>query len=898
MTVGRKTWSGNIYGMSKPVDKKEQTGLGFSILVTALAGVLAAGLCTALYWREASQTEKTLREREVWRASLFNTFFRSDFKSTVDNLLVLADGDGVHAFLSSGQASDLIRAIHRAVFLAHEQPDYDEICYLDERGQEILRVLRGGAVVEPGRLRSRAAEPYFQKANQLDPNAIYVSTFELDSENGKVLEPHKPVLRFAIPVFDATGKRRGVYLVSFRGESLLGRFHDLLPQYQSRLRILNDDGFWIKAANPDDEWGFMLPGGNDKTLARTDPALWSRVTQDPEGQLRHAGGLFTWQRISPHKAAGERRTKVIGGDNFLVVASEVTAPEWNAVFANLRESFAIIGGAFLIVTLASGWILHLRRRSVLELRKSKRMYEQLFEDAPDATFSVDNAGIILRANELMETMFRCPRTELVGKNIELLVPERYRPEIGRYFTETRKRTTTAGTDISALRKDGSEFPVEITINPVEAGEEVQALSVVRDISDRKRLEQIHQAFRSLFESAPGSFLVLKPDLTIAAVSDSYLSNTMTKRDSIIGRPLFDVFPDNPNDPGADGVRNLKASLNRVLKNSASDTMAIQKYDVRRPDGTFEERFWSPVNSPIFGADRQIEYIIHRVEDVTDFVKHKDSPNGVAKTPALDTRLQQMEAEIFRSSQAIQSVNEKLREANQELEAFSYSVSHDLRAPLRHIDGFVDRLSKSSGAALDEKGQRYLQVISQSARHMGNLIDDLLIFSRMGRAEMRDVKVDLQELVKETIDSQSEEAKHRNIVFKYDSLPEVHGDPAMLRQVFANLIGNAVKYTRTRERAEIEIHCSETPQEFIVSVCDNGVGFEMEYAHKLFGVFQRLHRAEEFEGTGIGLANVRRIISRHGGRTWAEAKLNEGATFYFSLPKRKESDEPVETHTAG
>jgi light-regulated signal transduction histidine kinase (bacteriophytochrome) len=286
-----------------------------------------------------------------------------------------------------------------------------------------------------------------------------------------------------------------------------------------------------------------------------------------------------------------------------------------------------------------------------------------------------------------------------------------------------------------------------------------------------------------------------------------------------------------------------------------------------------------------------------VEDVTDFVKQKHEPDG-AGSDALRTRMEQMEAEIFRSSHEVQAANEQLREANQELEAFSYSVSHDLRAPLRHIDGFVDRLNKTASLKDDEKSRRYLSIISQSARHMGNLIDDLLVFSRMGRAEMREEKVNLGHLVQHAIDGMPQELEQRNVVFKKGPLPEVRGDPAMLEQVFANLIGNAVKYSRTRERAEIEISCSETPKEFTVSVRDNGVGFDMEYSQKLFGVFQRLHRSEEFEGTGIGLANVRRIIHRHGGRTWAESKVNEGATFYFSLPKRKESHESPETHLAG
>ena len=408
----------------------------------------------------------------------------------------------------------------------------------------------------------------------------------------------------------------------------------------------------------------------------------------------------------------------------------------------------------------------------------------------------------------------------------------------------------------------------------------------RDITDLKRIQQIHLQFRALFESLPGLYLVLTPDLKIVAVSDAYLKATMTKRGEILGRGLFEVFPDNPDDPGASGVANLRASLNRVLQDAVPDTMAIQKYDVRRPDGVFEERFWSPVNSPVLGADHRIEYIIHRVEDVTEFIRRKRAGAG---DDSLRARLEQMEAEIFQSSHEVQEVNQQLRTVNQELEAFSYSVSHDLRAPLRHIDGFVKLLDKQAREKLDERGQRYLNIIADSARQMGALIDDLLVFSRMNRAELRQAKVSSDSLVHEAIDGLHVETNGRPIHWKIATLPEVEADPAMLRQVWVNLIANAVKYSRPRNPAEIEIGCNAANGELVFFVRDNGVGFDMQYAHKLFGVFQRLHRAEEFEGTGIGLANVSRIIHRHGGRVWAESRPNAGATFFFSLPKK-----PIET----
>jgi PAS domain S-box-containing protein len=382
---------------------------------------------------------------------------------------------------------------------------------------------------------------------------------------------------------------------------------------------------------------------------------------------------------------------------------------------------------------------------------------------------------------------------------------------------------------------------------------VHQRQIADDLQNQKDLLQ------SVVEHAPIRVFWKDTELRYLGCNSLFAHDAnLSRPDELIGKTDFDMSWHN------------QAELYQADDRAVMET-GISKLDFEElqttPDG---HTIWLTTSKvPLLGTNQRVIGILGIYADITQRKLVEKKINVLNQ--ALEQRV------------AIRTAD--LEAANKELEAFSYSVSHDLRAPLRHIDGFLGMLKERIGATLDGKSIHYMDTISSATKRMGTLIDDLLAFSRMGRSEIAAMNVDLGTLVRQVIQEFEPETQGRNIEWRIAELPVVVGDFAMLRIVLGNLISNALKFTQKCPRAEIDIGClPDEDQEIVFFVRDNGVGFDMKYAHKLFGVFQRLHGTDEFEGTGIGLANVRRVIGRHGGRTWAEGKIAGGATFYFSLPK--------------
>lgn len=489
----------------------------------------------------------------------------------------------------------------------------------------------------------------------------------------------------------------------------------------------------------------------------------------------------------------------------------------------------------------------------------EQQYWQLIDALPFGVL-FQQQGKILYANAVLIRMLGLQNSlQLAGSSFYDLLHQDYRAA----FIESLQQLTRQGQVIEIDEKlvtaDNRIIDVEISAAIVNINQQDLVQLTFKNISKRKHIEralkQSVEEFRQLAESMPQFVWTARPDGWIDYMNSRWHEYTGQTIEETQGWGWESVM--HPND--------LAPCIERWTEALKTGDKYEMEYRYRRAkDGTYR---WH----------------LGRASSI------KDEQGNVIKWIGTSTDIhdQKMaEEEARRLNQELElRVKERtaqLELANQELESFSYSVSHDLRAPLRHIVSFVGLLAKHLQPLLDEKAQHYINVISESAHNLQLLVDNLLEFSRMGRIDLRKQVVDLNELVKNITSEMAYEVNDRSIAWHIGPLPAVYADPIMLKQVFVNLLNNAVKFTRNRALAEISIGTLQQNETTLIYIKDNGVGFDMKYVDKLFGVFQRLHSKKEFEGTGIGLANVHRIIQRHGGQIWVESKPDEGTTFYFTL----------------
>jgi PAS domain S-box-containing protein len=482
----------------------------------------------------------------------------------------------------------------------------------------------------------------------------------------------------------------------------------------------------------------------------------------------------------------------------------------------------------------------------------------IVSSSTDAIIGKNLEGIITSWNGAAVKIFGYTEEEMVGQSIARIIPPDRREEEMDIVRKIKDGGRVEHFETLRVAKDGRLIDVAVTISPIKdrTGQIVGASKVARDISERKHAEaalrKSEQQFRLLVEQAADAFFLHDRDGRFLEVNHQACESLGYAREELLKMNVSDV------------TSMTEEEAKRIWDQlQANSTITFNDYH-RRKDGT---RIPVELRMGSLNVDGQMLFL-GLARDITE------RKQGERKIQELNAHLEKRVAER----------TAELEAANKELEAFSYSVSHDLRSPLRAIDGFSQAVLEDYGPQLPEEGRRYLRTVREGAQRMGRLIDDLLAFSRLGRAPLKEQKVDMVMLARGILNDLESVRADRKMEVSVAELPGCEGDPALLRQVWINLLSNAFKYTSRCAAAVVEIGYQVEGGETVYFVRDNGAGFDMRYAGKLFGVFQRLHRADEFEGTGVGLAIAQRVIHRHGGRIWAEAAPNLGATFYFTLKK--------------
>ncbi|MGZ4955900.1 MAG: PAS domain S-box protein [Methylobacter sp.] len=503
-----------------------------------------------------------------------------------------------------------------------------------------------------------------------------------------------------------------------------------------------------------------------------------------------------------------------------------------------------------------------RKQAEEELRISEARFRGLLESAPDAIIIVKEDGCIALVNAQVEKWFGYTRDELLGQPVEMLVPERFRGNHKdyrqAYTSNPVVRPMGVGLDLYGRRKNGSELPVEINLSPMKIGQELFVISIIRDSTARKQSEQAQREAQAKYQelvnnlrvgiyrhtsTSEGCFLEVNPAIVTMFEAES--------AEQLKSYPIDNLCRD---------LHCWRGFINKVEQQGFADNEEISLV-------TLKGREFSASVTAVMKKDSAGNvYYDGIIEDISE---RKEN----------ERRIQQLNSALRDRATVLESVNH-------ELEAFSYSVSHDLRAPLRAVDGFSRILLDEYADRLDDTGRDRLQRVRAAAQRMATLIDDMLKLSRITRSELKREDIDLSALAHEVIDELRKEEPDRIVQCTIQPNMTVWGDARLLRIVLDNLLGNAWKFTGKRPDAQIELGMQIQDNEAVYFVRDNGAGFDMAYAEKLFGAFQRLHETSEFPGTGIGLATAQRIIHKHGGRIWAESEVEKGATFYFTVEARE------------
>ncbi|WP_119303137.1 sensor histidine kinase [Dongia deserti] len=782
--------------------------------------------------------------------------------STIADVSYLSEQDALRGLLAKGDEESLRRLESEYLVFAKSRRFFEQLRFIDTRGQEIVRINRtptGVELVPPDQLQNKADRYYTTETLKLDHGQVFISQLDLSVEGAVIEQPPKPTLRVGAPVFDEVGTKRGIVVINYLAERILDRVLDLSDAV-AEIWMLNSEGYWLLGPK-DSAFAFMYPDRMGRTFAAAYPDIWQQMQAAPTGQVANELGRFTYTRAEA--AVDQSGVAAPTASSWFIVVHTPRAYS-TAQTSDLRRDFIGASAVLLLLVAAvslgfARYQIH-RRDAEQRIRLNEAKFRAVTETASDAIISADRHGLIRYYNPGAERAFGYSEQEMIGEPLTRLMPERFRQAhaegLQRYLNTREEKVIGKTVELVGLHKDGREFPVDLALASSEVDHDLFFTAIVRDITVRaeaqRKLRASEARFRDLLESAPDAVLITDDQGGIQLANAQAEQLFGYRREELIGQPIETLVPERYRGVHV-GHRKGYVGAARTRPMGAG----LELYGLRKDGSEF------PVAISLSPTQT--------VEGMAVFCSVRDI-----------TEQRASEAKIRDLNRRLQLDNAELTAVNKELEAFSYSVSHDLRAPLRAIDGFSQALVEDAGPLLNTEHHTYLNRVRQAAQRMGLLIDDLIKLARVTRTDIRIDDVDLSEIAQQIMGGLQDSAPERRAEFVIAPQLRAKGDPRLLQVALDNLLNNSWKFTAPRSPARIELGKAKVDGKSAFFVRDNGVGFDMTYAGKMFGAFQRFHDAREFAGTGIGLATVQRIIHKHGGRIWAESQPGSGATFFFTL----------------
>ena len=854
----------------------------FSAYFAISAIVVTAIVLSLDYQRHLFELSRS-QDRETIRLALTAQSIARDLREVISDVRTLANLQVLANYINNDAAASRTLVENAFINVGESARIYDQIRFLDQSGREKIRVnFNGGNAIRVplSRLQDKSNRYYVSDALKLGFGEIYISRLDLNIEKGQVERPFKPVIRVATPVFNQSGDLSGIIVLNYRAMYLLNNFRDFMVGSWGEPSLVNARGYWVYGPNKKDEWAFMFGGSN--SFANRYPKAWDNISDHESGAVTTSEGLFLFATARPYSSGALREVNIAGGnvaERYWKLISWVPQPRLKysliqAVEARFNELLEL----GIVIAVLSLLLAALRAKYAAK-SKALRESESLLAEAQQLAH-VGNwvwdipASTLSWSAETYNIFGLTPRQSISFETFIALVHPDDRTAVSKAIEAAVQHKAEYDIDHRIVRPDNTERTVHErgAVSFDKSGAPIRMFGTIHDITERKSIEEklreSEERFRQVAENIDSVFwLTAWPDNRVMYVSPAFENIWGFSAEYLYAHPMAwtDAI-----------VAEDRPRVEHVFLKKMTTAGFDVTYRISRPDGDIR---W--IHDKAFLV-RNAQGEVYRIAGIA---------SDVSKRIQAEQELQSYKTHL---EQMVADRTEELQASNRELESFNYSLAHDLRTPLRSVTSFSQILSQEAATKLTAVEQDQLQRITNAGKHMALLLDGISELGRISRSKMKYRSVDLTAIAKKVMDRLQHDQPQRSVTVQIAPNMRCQGDSGLLGIAVKNLLENAWKNTVDNSQARIEFGVMTDHNKTTYYVRDNGVGFNMKYAARLFEPFQRLHPDDAPQGTGIGLAAVHRIMQRHKGQVWADAGENAGATFYFTLPEPRADSIPMES----